>query len=276
MTNRGTVFGVNKVVGLDFLTKRPLFVSELLTSVALNDSGDLVEQRAGAVRYPVAHYEAARSLECQLTGKDFSLGLIQACTGHKSTSIANTASSVVSIDKKNAELTYSFVDANKAALSWGTYVLLYDGTNWEVFLVEDSVAKKNINLMADASLKISDATITGTATHLGNGVSAVLEGSYTPEAGDYDVIQVYPADPTATSAYMIQAQEASERPYVSLVMAAEKQGSLKSIVVPKAKCSSGFPHNFNEAVPNEYQITFMVSRAPGQSLYTIQTVERET
>ena len=276
--NRGTVFGVNKVVGLNFRTKQPIFVSELLTSVTFNDTGELVGQMAGRIKYPLAHYEGPKSLELQFTGKDFSAGLIQACTGHSVTNIDSDSNKLQEIDSKNAKLTLAFDAGNMASLFYGSFALVYNGTDWDHYLVEDSIVRNRLTI-DKATLTLGSFNIPGhdqSAISLSNGLTGLLAESYVPAAGDFYLYQIFPTNADALAQYQITANQNSQRPYVSLIIAAENQANSKSIYIPKARCSSGFPHNFNENTPNEFQVSFMCSQDADGELYKIQTVERES
>lgn len=282
MSNTGTVFGVSKVVGLNYQTKRPIFSTELLTSMGVNDAGELVAQRAGRVKYPLGHYESEKSCEIQFTGKEYSMGLVQACTGHKITNIDSSANQVETLDSKNANLVLAIDGDNTSSLFYGTYAIVYNATStkWDIYLLDDSVVRRR--LAVDTNLNIGDVTIAahggaGGPVHIGIGLTAILAENYVPADGDYQIIQIFPTDADATAAYIVDATEDSRRPYISLVVAAESQANLKSIYIPKVKCSSGFPHNFNENTANEYQITFMASLTPElRRIFKIQNVERES
>ena len=204
--------------------------------------------------------------------------LIQACTGHR-VSLGDTgANKIEEIDSKNANLTLAFDASNSGSLFYGTFVLAYNGSDWDHYLVEDSIVRNRLTV-DKTSLTLGSFNIPGhdqSAISLSNGLTGLLAESYVPATGDFYVYQIYPSNAEAERSYIINANESSQRPYISLVIAAENQGNSKSIYIPKARCSSGFPHNFNENTPNEYQVTFMCSQDPKGDLYKIQNVERES
>ena len=249
------IFGVHNATFLNYETKVPIFRSDIITAVAINDTGDLVAREGGSLDYAIEHFQARKQIEIQVTSKEWRAGLYQIAAGAKVVNLSPANSNVVLLSSKNAVMDFTFEDTNAGSLYWGSFALIYNGTAWDLYLLEDSASNLEYN---ENSLQLGSAlALSSTAAHLGNGVSAKYDTGYTtPEEGDYILFSVSPKTPVSFSASVSQGDR---RPYVSGLFACESQGDLATVYIPKMRCSSGLPINMNEKADNENQITFMAS-----------------
>ena len=253
-------FGVHAATFLNADTKIPLLRTDIISALTITDGGDLVGRRGSDYDYDIEHFQGPKTIEVQLTAKNWLPGLYQIAAGATVSQLANIASDsqVVTYQSKNAIFDLTFEIANAASLSWGSFALVYNGAKWDLYLLENALNDIDFNAL---TLKVgSELTLSAAASHLGNGVSAAYDAAYTtPEEGDYIVFSVVPEDAAAIQAYTASVAQGARRPYVSGIFAAEAQGSLLTIHVPRMKCSSGIPFALNDKTDNEYQLTFMGS-----------------
>lgn len=278
----GALFGCHMSTFQSRATKLPLGKTSLIKSIAVNLGGDLLPYEAGNIDYAKEHFEGRKSCEITLGGIDYAPVIYNVALGANIAQLASIASTttIQELDKKNTQITLATDPDAVASLFFGTFALYYNGTGWDHYVLDDS---GSIKLIGGTDLNIGPfaipVTVSGGSTpdpiSIGNGLTAILPlaTEYTPAEGDFYSYRVIPANPAAQRAFQVTVQDRQRRPSVTGYFAAESQGSLFSIRIPKMKCSSGLPINLTEKTVGEWQISFMASLADGENLVDIQQVD---
>lgn len=156
---------------------------------------------------------------------------------------------------------------------FGTFMLRFNGQNWDLYLLDDSDTslRANYDLKFGQSLNLQ----AGNVVNLGIGLTAQLDNNYNPAENDYVIFTLIPDRADIIRSWRLKVSQGDRRPYVSLVASAESQGDLVNIYVPKMKCSSGLPMTLAEKTDNEFQLTFMTSlESDTGSPYEVTAAER--
>lgn len=264
MSRQSALFGCHEAVFLDAVTNTPLAITDLVSTVSINNTGDLVERRGGSHRMPLEHFEAANSVEVQITLKKWAAEFLQISTGAVSRKITDvtTATTIETVKTSGggAGVTVTSEDEDNGTPVFGYHLLQYDATasKWIHSLVG---SPENPNRILGSEFALADAhTLTTTEEKLGFGLDAKIESGYTPAAGDSILFRVIPENPDALTAYYASITDKQRRPYIQGIFSAESaEGILYTIRVPKMKCSSGLPVTMTEKTDAEYQLTFMAS-----------------